>query len=99
MRAELGPDTRVLVIGLGYVGLPLAVALAKTFDTCGLDIDAARIAELKAGHDRTNEIDAERLAASSLTVTDKPQACAVADFYIITVPTPIDGANRPDLRT
>ena len=88
---------RVIVIGLGYVGLPLAVALAKQFDTWGVDVNAARIAELEANHDRTGEIDAERMTASSLKLTADPAACPPADFYIVTVPTPIDDANRPDL--
>lgn len=87
----------VAVIGLGYVGLPLAVALAKQFPTTGLDIDARRIAELEAGHDRTGEIEPERLAASSLALTSDPAACPPSQFYIVTVPTPIDAHNRPDL--
>ncbi len=90
--------TRITVIGLGYVGLPLAVALARKFDTVGLDIDPRRIAELETGHDRTGEIEAGRLSASTLTLSNDPQACPPSDFYIVTVPTPIDGANRPDLR-
>ena len=90
--------TRVAVLGLGYVGLPLAVALAKRFDTIGIDIDARRIDELAAGHDRTGEIDRDRLDASDLALLADPAACPPADFYIVTVPTPIDGANRPDLR-
>ena len=88
---------RVTVIGLGYVGLPLAVALAKQFETVGLDVNAGRIAELQAGHDRTGEIDMARLSASTLALTCDPAACPPSDFYIVTVPTPIDGANRPDL--
>ncbi|MEJ6010315.1 nucleotide sugar dehydrogenase [Novosphingobium aquae] len=91
------PTPRVTVIGLGYVGLPLAVALAKQFETTGLDIDTRRIDELKRGHDRTGEIDRERMTASSLTLTADPAACLPSDFYIVTVPTPIDGQNRPDL--
>jgi UDP-N-acetyl-D-galactosamine dehydrogenase len=89
---------RVVVIGLGYVGLPLAVALAKQFETVGLDVDTRRIAELESGHDRTGEIERERLEASSLALTANPALCPPADFYIVTVPTPIDAANRPDLR-
>jgi UDP-N-acetyl-D-galactosamine dehydrogenase len=85
------------VIGLGYVGLPLAVALARQFETVGLDVDLRRIAELEAGHDRTGEIEPARLEASSLTLTADPASCPPADFYIVTVPTPIDAANRPDL--
>lgn len=89
--------TRVVVVGLGYVGLPLAVALAKSFDTWGLDSDRTRIAELERGMDRTGEITADRLVTSTLHLTVDPQACPDADFYIITVPTPVDSANRPDL--
>jgi UDP-N-acetyl-D-galactosamine dehydrogenase len=89
---------RVAVVGLGYVGLPLAVALAKRFDTIGLDIDTRRIDELAGGHDRTGEIDRDRLEASELALLASPERCPPCDFYIVTVPTPIDGANRPDLR-
>ena len=88
---------RVTVVGLGYVGLPLAVALAKQFETFGLDVDARRIAELKTGFDRTGEIDRERLDASTLALSDDPAVCPSSDFYIVTVPTPIDDDNRPDL--
>jgi UDP-N-acetyl-D-galactosamine dehydrogenase len=88
----------IVVVGLGYVGLPLAVALAKSFPTVGLDIDESRIAELKAGHDRTDEIDGARLGASELHYAAKADACAAADVYIVTVPTPVDERNRPDLR-
>lgn len=89
---------RVVVIGLGYVGLPLAVALAGQFETVGLDIDSRRIAELNAGHDRTGEIEPARLEASELALASDAMVCPPADFYIVTVPTPIDGANKPDLR-
>ena len=90
-------DKRVIVVGLGYVGLPLAVALAKSFETWGLDVDTGRIAELERQHDRTGEIDTDRLAASSLHLTTDPVACPDADFYIVTVPTPVDADNTPDL--
>lgn len=89
--------TRVVVVGLGYVGLPLAVALAKSFDTWGVDSDSSRIAELEHGMDRTGEITADRLGMSNLHLTADPKTCPDADFYIITVPTPVDKANRPDL--
>jgi len=88
---------RVVVVGLGYVGLPLAVALARSVETWGLDVDRGRIAELERGHDRTGEIDGDRLAASMLRLTTDPAACPDADFYIVTVPTPVDADNRPDL--
>lgn len=93
----MAENIQVVVIGLGYVGLPLAVALARSADTWGLDVDTGRIAELKAGHDRTGEIEPERLAASSLTLTTDPASCPDADFYIVTVPTPVDADNKPDL--
>jgi UDP-N-acetyl-D-galactosamine dehydrogenase len=88
---------RVVVIGLGYVGLPVAVALAGHFDVTGYDVDSRRIAELRSGHDRTREIAPEDLAASSLRLTDVEGDCAGADVYIVTVPTPVDYRNRPDL--
>jgi UDP-N-acetyl-D-galactosamine dehydrogenase len=92
------PDhPRIVVIGLGYVGLPLAVALARQFDTIGFDIDKGRIAELRDGHDRTHEVDSEALGASALKLTADAADCAAADVYIVTVPTPVDQANRPDL--
>ena len=87
----------VVVVGLGYVGLPLAVALADHFPTTGFDIDASRIAELKAGADRTREISSERLLASPLMLTASDEEAAGQDIYIVTVPTPVDSANRPDL--
>ena len=91
-------NTRVVVLGLGYVGLPLAVALAKQFFVTGFDIDTQRIGELSEGHDRTREIEPERLAKSSLGLISDANVCPPSDFYIVTVPTPIDAANRPDLR-
>jgi UDP-N-acetyl-D-galactosamine dehydrogenase len=92
------PETpRIVVIGLGYVGLPLAVALAEHFPTVGLDIDPQRVAELRRGHDRTLELPPERLKASRMTVTDQPGEARGADVYLVTAPTPVDHANRPDL--
>jgi UDP-N-acetyl-D-glucosamine/UDP-N-acetyl-D-galactosamine dehydrogenase len=88
---------KIIVIGLGYVGLPLAVALARHFDVTGLDIDSGRIEELRAGNDRTHEIEPDVLAASSLKLTNDSAACAGADIYIVTVPTPVDADNNPDL--
>jgi UDP-N-acetyl-D-galactosamine dehydrogenase len=90
-------EPRIVVIGLGYVGLPLAVTLAEHFATTGLDIQPRRIAELKRGHDRTGEIGDDRLVASGLVVTDRPDDARGADVYIVTAPTPVDQANRPDL--
>jgi UDP-N-acetyl-D-galactosamine dehydrogenase len=91
-------DSRIAIIGLGYVGLPLAVEFGKHFDTLGFDINQARIDELRAGRDSTLEVDAAELAAAGrlrLSATDEDlRACNV---YIVTVPTPIDAAKRPDL--
>ena len=89
--------TRIVVAGLGYVGLPLAVALAEHFSVVGFDIDEGRVGELREGHDRTGEIEAARLETSSLNVTSDEADCRAADIYIVTVPTPVDAANRPDL--
>ena len=85
------------MLGLGYVGLPLAVALAAKFSTTGFDVSTARIAELKQGHDRTGEVSDERLRDSALRLTHAAEDCPPADFYIVTVPTPVDSDNRPDL--
>ena len=87
----------IIVIGLGYVGLPLAAALARHFDTVGFDIDPSRISELRDGRDRTREVDAAALRESGLRLTSDPADCGDADLYIVTVPTPVDEANRPDL--
>ena len=89
---------KIAVIGLGYVGLPVAVAFAKSgVPVVGFDINATRIAELKAGHDRTREIAGADLSQSTLNYTSDLAALKEADFQIVTVPTPIDSARRPDL--
>jgi UDP-N-acetyl-D-galactosamine dehydrogenase len=88
---------RVVVVGLGYVGLPLAVALADHFPTTGFDIDDNRIVDLRNGVDRTREVDRDRLLASPLALTSVNADVAGHDIYIVTVPTPVDSANRPDL--
>ena len=90
-------EPRVVVVGLGYVGLPLAVALARRFETIGLDINRERIAELRSGYDRTMEIEDDVLKASALRYTPEISDCIGADIYIVTVPTPVDEANQPDL--
>jgi len=90
---------QIAVIGLGYVGLPLAVEFGKRFPTTGFDIKAARIAELLAGKDSTLEVDAEELqSARHLHFTTSIEELRSCNFYIVTVPTPIDKYNRPDLR-
>ena len=92
-------ERKIAVIGLGYVGLPVAVAFARSgVSVVGFDIDRNRIAELKAGHDRTREVDEKELGRSTLAFESDPARLKPADFFIVTVPTPIDQANRPDLR-
>jgi len=91
-------NTKIAVIGLGYVGLPLAVEFGKHFYTVGFDINAARIAELNAGHDSTLEVSGEELAqAQRFSCSASLDDIKDCDVYIVTVPTPIDSANRPDL--
>lgn len=91
-------DLQVAVVGLGYVGLPLAVAFGSRFKTVGFDIAAKRIRELEAGIDATREVEpAELAAARHLRFTGDASAIADSDVYIVTVPTPIDAHNRPDL--
>ncbi|MET0937125.1 MAG: Vi polysaccharide biosynthesis UDP-N-acetylglucosamine C-6 dehydrogenase TviB [Luteibacter sp.] len=89
---------RVGVVGLGYVGLPLAVEFGKRYATLGFDINSSRIDELRKGHDATLEVDADELAgAKTLRFSADMDDLARCDVYIVTVPTPIDDARRPDL--
>jgi UDP-N-acetyl-D-galactosamine dehydrogenase len=89
---------KIAVIGLGYVGLPVAVSFARGGSpVIGFDIDAGRVRELQAGQDRTREVDGGDLKLGSLDFTNDATALRSADFFIVTVPTPIDTARRPDL--
>ena len=89
---------RIGVIGLGYVGLPLALAFSAGAPVTGFDVDARRVDELRAGHDRTAETDADELAqAQHLTFTTRAEDLAECNVYIVTVPTPVDAMKRPDL--
>jgi len=91
-------EERIAVVGLGYVGLPVALGFARQFrDVVGFDIDPTRIAELRSGHDRTREVDAEVLAKSQLHLSADSHELAGHSLYIITVPTPVDRENTPDL--
>ena len=92
-------QARIGIIGLGYVGLPLAAAFGRSHDTVGFDIDAQRVDELRAGFDRTRETQADELAAAvRLRYTANPGDLGDRNVYIVTVPTPIDALQRPDLR-
>jgi UDP-N-acetyl-D-glucosamine/UDP-N-acetyl-D-galactosamine dehydrogenase len=89
---------KIAVIGLGYVGLPVAVAFARSgAPVVGFDIDSERVRELHAGRDRTREVAPADLRHPSMTFTADPAELRRADFFIVTVPTPIDNARRPDL--
>ena len=91
-------DVRIGVIGLGYVGLPLAVYLARHFPVLGFDIDKKRVAELSGGVDRTREVTEEEFAhAAQIAYSAEVASLKDANFYIVTVPTPVDQAKRPDL--
>lgn len=91
-------DVKLAVVGLGYVGLPLAVEFGKKRGVLGFDINARRIAELKDGEDHTLEVDAAELAeATHLSFTSETAQLAEANVYIVTVPTPIDAYKQPDL--
>ncbi len=91
-------DAKICVVGLGYVGLPLAVEFSKHFPTIGFDISHSRIAGLKKGTDSTLEVgDDELAAAKALSFTSEIRDVSGCNVYIITVPTPIDEAKRPDL--
>lgn len=91
-------EPTICVVGLGYVGLPLAVEFGKVLPTIGFDISARRISELKAGHDRTLEASEQELRDSiGLSLTSDPAGIAGANHFIVTVPTPIDQHKRPDL--
>ena len=91
-------ELRIGIIGLGYVGLPLAVAFGRRIPTVGFDLKGARVAELAAGEDSTLETSPDELAsATALSFTSEPGGLSACNVYIVTVPTPIDGAKVPDL--
>ena len=91
-------NQRVAVIGLGYVGLPVALAFARKFPgSIGFDVNVEKVKELRSGVDRTGEVPAEVLKASSLEMTWDPEALKKATFFVVAVPTPVDAHNRPDL--
>jgi UDP-N-acetyl-D-galactosamine dehydrogenase len=93
----LPQQPKIAVIGLGYVGLPLAVALSRHFDVLGFDVDRGRLAELAGGHDHTREVDPAALQAAALRLSADAGALAGSDLFIVTVPTPVDAAKQPDL--
>ena len=91
-------DSRIAVIGLGYVGLPLSIEFGKLFQTIGFDIKKSRVAELKRGHDSGLEVTAEAFQGSTmLTFTNDVSDIVNCNIFIITVPTPIDEYKKPNL--
>lgn len=89
---------KIAVIGLGYVGLPLAIAFARKFENViGFDVNELRVNELISGNDRTGEASAGDLMSTSLVITASTSDLYQADFFVVAVPTPIDKINRPDL--
>ena len=87
----------IAVIGLGYVGLPVALAFAKKFKTVGFDIDAPKVKELVSGYDRNHEVPEDVLKSTKLEMTADPKALANVTFWVVAVPTPVDENNVPDL--
>lgn len=91
------PSIKIAVVGLGYVGLPLAVEFARRYPVVGFDVNARRVAGLRAGHDHTLEVDDDQLRASEIRFTDDPDGIRDCNVYIVTVPTPITVDKRPDM--
>lgn len=97
-RVPLPTDPRIAVVGLGYVGLPLAIEFGRQLPTIGFDVDPRRVDELSRATDRHGESSADDIrAATQLSLTTDPSRLADANVHIVTVPTPVDDANRPDL--
>lgn len=91
-------NRKISVIGLGYVGLPVAVAFGKSQQTIGFDINQGRVEELQKGTDRTLEVTSEELTQTDILFTCTPADLQKADFHIVAVPTPINDSKQPDLR-
>jgi UDP-N-acetyl-D-galactosamine dehydrogenase len=97
MSSKSAEARNVAVIGLGYVGLPLAVELARKMPVIGFDISEQRIRELTSGLDRTREVESQKLQSSKMVYTSQLNDIAQSDFYIVTVPTPVHESKQPDL--
>ena len=92
------PSRKVSVVGIGYVGLPVAMAFARHGRVVAFDIDGARVDELRRGVDRNRDVDAGELAAADILFTDDAEALSEADFHIVAAPTPLDATRRPNLK-
>ncbi len=91
-------NNKLAVIGLGYVGLPIALEFAKKIEVIGFDINAARIAQMQQGQDPSRELDSSAFQNCNITFTNELEVLKQAQFYIVAVPTPIDSSNLPDLK-
>ncbi|MXW07220.1 MAG: Vi polysaccharide biosynthesis UDP-N-acetylglucosamine C-6 dehydrogenase TviB, partial [Gammaproteobacteria bacterium] len=94
---ELSSDLKICVIGLGYVGLPMAITCSKIYPTIGFDTSSKRIATLKTGVDNTGEVESGEITNDQLEYTNSLEDGHDCDIFIVTVPTPIDANNEPDL--
>ena len=91
-------EINISVIGLGYVGLPLAVEFSKKYDVVGFDLDEIRVSELNSNYDKTNELSEEELLVlKNFNITANENKIANSNIYIVTVPTPVDKNNKPNL--
>ena len=90
-------NRKISIVGLGYVGLPVAVAFSRSYQVIGFDINRERISSLALGHDATLEVERADLINADILYTSKIEDLSKADFHIVAVPTPIDEANKPDL--
>ena len=94
----LRKEATLAVIGLGYVGLPIALEFAKQLKVIGFDINAGRVAQMKEGIDPSGELEKEAFEGCDITFTDSLEVLRQAQFYIVAVPTPIDEHAMPDLK-
>jgi UDP-N-acetyl-D-galactosamine dehydrogenase len=98
MLPQLSPELKIGIVGLGYVGLPLALAFAEKYQVIGFDLNANRIKDLREGIDHTMQVNAEELSNANLTLSQQASDLADCQIYIITVPTPVDEHKQPDLK-
>ncbi len=95
---RVSKNTKIGVIGLGYVGLPLALSFAKRYKTLGYDLSNKRICELNSGNDSTLEVSSNHILRSNINFTNKIENLRSSDFIIVTVPTPVYKSNKPNLQ-
>ena len=98
MLPQLSPEIKIGIVGLGYVGLPLALAFAEKYQVKGFDLSPQRVIALREGIDQTKQVSKEELSNSNLIITNQPKELADCQIYIITVPTPVDQDKKPDLQ-